>query len=159
MYIAAQSHYWSGPIEKELLEALAKLEFLVVEDAFESDLTRLAHVVLPAAMYLEKDGTFTNMDRTVQRVRYAVAPPGEASPSLWFIGEIANRLGYYINIDNVSAIFDEIATFVPGYAGISFPRLERGGIQWPVRNFGSEPSVYLSTGNGLVAEQVQLISD
>jgi formate dehydrogenase major subunit/formate dehydrogenase alpha subunit len=142
-----------------LLQALAKLDFLVVEDAFESDLTRLAHVVLPAAMYLEKDGTFTNMDRTVQRVRLAVDAPGEAKSSLWFMGEIARRLGYSINTDNVSAILDEIGAFVPAYAGISFPRLERGGIQWPVKNFGSDPSVHLSIGNGIAPEQVQIIAD
>ena len=159
MYISAQSHYWAGPIEPALLEAMATLDFLVVEDAFESDLTRLAHVVLPAAMYLEKDGTFTNMDRTVQRVRLAVNAPGEAKSSLCFMGEIASRLGYRINTDNVSAVFDEIGAFVPAYAGISFPRLERGGIQWPVKNFGSDPSVYLSFGNGIVPEHVQILAD
>ncbi|HEX2280787.1 MAG TPA: molybdopterin-dependent oxidoreductase, partial [Thermomicrobiales bacterium] len=159
MYISAQSHFWSGDPDPELLAALAKLEFLVVEDAFESELTRLAHVVLPAAMYLEKDGTFTNMDRTVQRVRFAVTPPGEASSSLWLVGEIAERLGYSIETGNVSAILDEIGRFVPSYSGISLPRLERGGIQWPVQRFGADPSVFLSVGNGLVAEDIRVIAD
>jgi predicted molibdopterin-dependent oxidoreductase YjgC len=159
MYIAAQSHFWATDLDPELLAALGKLEFLVVEDAFESELTRLAHVVLPTAMYLEKDGTFTNLDRTVQRVRFAITPPGEASSSLWFIGEIADRLGYTLNSDNVSAILDEIGMFVDNYSGISFPRLERGGIQWPVQRFGADPSVYLSYGNGLVPDQVQIIAD
>jgi formate dehydrogenase major subunit len=159
MYISSQSHFWSNDVDPALLDALGKLEFLVVEDSFESELTRLAHIVLPAAMYLEKDGTFTNMDRTVQRVRFAVTPPGEAHATLWFIGEIAGRLGYQIDTSNVSAILDEIGALVDTYGGVSFPRLERGGIQWPVQNFGAEPSVYLSPGNGLVPEQVKLVTN
>lgn len=159
MYISAQSHFWAEPIDPELLAALAKLEFLVVEDAFESELTRLANIILPAAMYLEKDGTMTNMDRTVQRLRLAVNAPGEAHGTTWYISEIADRLGYTIDVNNVSAILDEITALVDDYAGISFPRLERGGIQWPVRAFGADPSVYLSVGNGLVPDQVQLLAD
>jgi formate dehydrogenase major subunit len=159
MYISAQSHFWANDTDPALLEALAKLEFLVVEDAFESELTRLADIVLPAAMYLEKDGTFTNMDRTVQRVRYAVTAPGEAHSSYWFVSEIAERLGYSIPVHHVSNILDEIGSMVDGYSGISFPRLERGGIQWPVQNFGAQPSVYLSPGNGLIPDQVQIIAD
>ncbi len=159
MYISAQSHYWSDAVDPELLDALAKLEFLVVEDAFHSELTKLANIVLPAAMYLEKDGTMTNMDRTVQRLRLAVTAPGEAHGTLWYISEIADRLGYSIEVSNISAILDEITALVDNYAGISFPRLERGGIQWPVRTFGADPSVYLSVGNGLVPDQVQLLAD
>lgn len=159
MYISAQSHFWANEIDPALLAALSKLEFLVVEDAFESDLTRLADIVLPTAMYLEKDGTFTNMDRTVQRVRFAVTAPGEAHSSYWFVSEIADRLGYSIPVHNVSDILDEIGSLVDDYAGISFPRLERGGIQWPVQNFGAQPSVYLSPGNGLIPDQIQLIAD
>jgi predicted molibdopterin-dependent oxidoreductase YjgC len=159
MYVSAHSHFWSNEVDPGLLDALGKLEFLVVEDSFQSELTRLADVVLPSAMYLEKDGTFTNLDRTVQRVRFTVTPPGEAHSTLWFVGEIAARLGYQIETGNVSAILDEIGALVDNYAGISFPRLERGGIQWPVQNFGAEPSVYLSPGNGLVPDQVQLVTN
>ena len=159
MYIAAQSHFWSGDLDPLLVEALSNLEFLVVEDAFESPLTKLADVVLPTAMYLEKDGTFTNMDRTVQRLRFAVSAPGEARASYWFLGEIADRLGYSIPTGNVAEILDEIGALADDYSGISMPRLERGGIQWPVQNFGATPSVYLSPGNGLAPEQIQLIAD
>jgi predicted molibdopterin-dependent oxidoreductase YjgC len=159
MYISAQSHKWAAPIEPELLAALPKLEFLVVEDCFESELTQIADVVLPAAMYLEKDGSFTSLDRTVQRVRYAVSAPGDAHPSTYYAGEIAQRLGYRFGYYNASSIMDEIASVVPGYSGIAFPRLERAGMQWPVAGFGTEGTVHLSVGNGLTPEEVRIIAD
>jgi predicted molibdopterin-dependent oxidoreductase YjgC len=159
MYITAQSHQWAAPVDETLLEALSKLEFLIVEDCFDSELTRIADVVLPSAMYLEKDGSFTNLDRTVQRVRYTVSSPGDARPSMWFVAEIAGRLGYSLPSDNVSAVMDEISTVVPTYAGVNFPRLERGGMQWPVSNFGADQTVYLSVGNGLAPDDIRIVAD
>ncbi len=166
MYISAQSHSGGerknrffngdGPItdshlSPEFINALEKLEFLVVEDCFEGALTAIADVVLPATMYLEQDGTLTNADRTVQRLRYVVPGPGDSNPTNFYTTEIANRLGYQILHANSAQIFEEIAALVPTYRGISYPRLERGGMQWPVREFGSKPSVYLSSDNGLSA--------
>jgi predicted molibdopterin-dependent oxidoreductase YjgC len=159
MYISAQSHRWSAPLDRELLSALSSLEFLVVEDCFDSELTRIAHVVLPAAMYLEKDGSFTNLDRTVQRVRFAVAAPGDAHPTTWYVSEIAGRLGYTFDAGNIPAIMDEIAAVVPHYAGVSFPRLERGGMQWPVSSFGADQTLYLSVGRGLAPDGVRIVAD
>jgi predicted molibdopterin-dependent oxidoreductase YjgC len=159
MYVSAQSHKWAAPLDPELLAALSKLQFLVVEDCFHSELTALAHVVLPAAMYLEKDGSFTNLDRTVQRVRLAVTAPGDAHPTTYFIDEIAARLGYTLGAPHASSIMDEIATVVPTYGGVSFPRLERGGMQWPVARFGADQTVYLSIGNGLAPDQVRIVAD
>ena len=159
MYIAAQSHKWAQPIDPDLLAALPKLAFLVVEDCFESELTALAHVVLPAAMFLEKDGSFTNVDRTVQRVRLAVSAPGDAHSSTRYLEEIASRLGYTFGYYNASQIMDEISAVVPGYAGVSFPRLERNGMQWPVAGFGTQTTVHLSVGQGLVADDIRIIAD
>jgi predicted molibdopterin-dependent oxidoreductase YjgC len=182
MYISAQSHHrgfnkdeffsassrgyfngqapgWRSAYSPELVEALKRLEFLVVEDCFESELTEIAHVVLPTAMYLEKDGSFTNVDRTVQRVRYVVAAPGDAQSSRSLVAKIAARLGFALEADNPSAIMDEISTIVPGYGGISYPRLERGGMQWPVKRFGTEQTVFLSIGNGLAPDAVQFVAD
>jgi predicted molibdopterin-dependent oxidoreductase YjgC len=159
MYISAQSHKWSAALDPELLAALPKLEFLVVEDCFESELTQMADVVLPAAMYLEKDGSFTNLDRTVQRVRFAVSAPGDAHPTTFYASEIAQRLGYRFGYYNASSIMDEIATVVPGYNGIAFPRLERAGMQWPVPGFGAEGTVHLSVGNGLAPDEIRIIAD
>ena len=159
MYIAAQSHKWAAPLAPELLAALAKLEFLAVEDCFESELTRLAHVVLPTAMNLEKDGSFTSVDRTVQRVRYAVAAPGDARSSAQHLAAIGQRLGFAIDADNVQRLTDEIAAVVPHYAGVSFPRLERGPLQWPVMGFGTEQTVYLSVGRGLAPDQLHIVAN
>ncbi|GBD16385.1 Putative formate dehydrogenase [bacterium HR26] len=132
MYVAGSSHEFASPVEPRLLAALEKLEFLVVEDCFPSALTERAHVVLPAAMFMEKDGTFTNADRTVQRVRLAIDPPGDARPSWWFIQEIARRLGYQLALTHPSLVLQEVTHLTPIYRGIIFPRLERGPLTWPV---------------------------
>jgi predicted molibdopterin-dependent oxidoreductase YjgC len=110
-------------------------------------------------MYLEKDGSFTNLDRTVQRVRYAIAAPGDARSSAAHVAEIAERLGFTLDARNVQALTDEIAAVVPQYAGVSFPRLERGPMQWPLGRFGTEQTVYLSVGRGLAPDQVRIVAD
>jgi len=159
MYISAQSHKWNKPLDAELLAALDKLELLIVEDCFDSELTRRADIVLPAAMFLEKDGSFTNLDRTVQRLRFAVSAPGDSHPTTYYVSEIAQRLGYHFGYLNTAVIMDEISAIVPGYAGVSFPRLERNGMQWPVSGFGAEGTVRLSIGQGLVADAIRIVAD
>ncbi len=159
VYIAAQSHKWSAPIAPELLAALAKVEYLVVEDCFDSALTELAHVVLPNAMFLEKDGSFTNVDRTVQRVRFAVAAPGEAQPTSVLLNEIADRLGYALHADHAPSMMEEISSVVPNYSGVSMPRLERAGMQWPVSAFGNATNAYLSVGHGLAPDAIRIVAD
>jgi formate dehydrogenase alpha subunit len=109
-----------------------RLEFLVVQDIFLTQTARLAHVVLPAAVWAEKDGTFTNTERRVQRVRKAVEPPGAAKPDWWITCQIAQRLGARgFDFLHPSQVMEEIASLVPSYAGISYERLEHGGLQWP----------------------------
>ena len=159
VYISAQSHKWNKPLDAELLAALDKLELLIVEDCFDSELTRRADIVLPAAMFLEKDGSFTNLDRTVQRLRFAVSAPGDSHPTTYYVSEIAQRLGYHFGYLNTAVIMDEISAIVPGYAGVSFPRLERNGMQWPVSGFGAEGTVRLSIGQGLVADAIRIVAD
>ncbi|MDQ3539192.1 MAG: molybdopterin-dependent oxidoreductase, partial [Chloroflexota bacterium] len=121
-----------------LFEALQKLKFLVVTDAYESPLANIAHVVLPLSMNLEKDGTFTSFDRTVQRVRAAVPAPGDARDGLDNISAVAVRMGYALNHAHASQVMAEISRLVPGYAGVSYARLERGGIVTPVEAFRGE---------------------
>ncbi len=158
MYIAGASHENSYGYDERLLEVLSNLEFLVVEDCFASNLTELADVVLPAAMYLEKDGSFTSADRTIQRVRYTMTPPGDARPQWWYIQEIAERMGYRIAHGHPAMVLDEIAQMTQIYQGVSFPRLERNAMQWPVRAFGTEDTPFLQPGDSLDAEAVQFAS-
>ena len=93
---------------------------------------KFADVVLPAASFAEKEGTFTNLERRVQRIRKAIAAPGEAKPDWWIVQEIARRMGAKgFNFQNESEIMDEIAQLAPSFAGLNFSRLESSGIQWP----------------------------
>nr|MBA2753508.1 molybdopterin-dependent oxidoreductase [Chloroflexia bacterium] len=118
-------------INQPLLDALATLPFLVVADSYPSPLTEIAHVVLPKSLYLEKDGTFTSFDRTVQRVRSVVPPMGEAKSGTEIIQALAKRFGYGLDIGHPARLMTEIAGLVPDYAGISYARLERGGMSIP----------------------------
>ncbi len=117
--------------------ALAKLEFVIVQDLF---LTKTAqgfgHVVLPAASVFEKDGTFMNAERRIQRVRKAVASQGDAWPDWRITCELAKRMGYENEFDFKSpeAIWNEIRSVWPEGAGISYARLEQQGLQWPCRD-------------------------
>jgi formate dehydrogenase major subunit len=153
------SQIWSRRFDVELLDALEELDFLVVEDCFPSELTALADVVLPTAMNLEVDGTFTNLDRTVQRTRFVVSAPGDSQATRTHLAEIASRLGYNIRTENPSDLFDSIAQEVDDYAAISYPRLERSGIQWPATRFGSPGAVRLEPGQRLNSDHVRIVTD
>lgn len=126
-----------------LFEALRKLELLVVTDAFDSPLASIAHIVLPMSMNLEKDGTFTSFDRTVQRVRAAVPPPGDARDGIEIYSAVSARMGYGMTYAHASQVMAEISRLVPGYAGVSYARLERGGIVTPVKALHSEGQTIL----------------
>jgi formate dehydrogenase alpha subunit len=113
-------------------EALKKLEFFVVADIFPTETTRYAHVLLPAACYAEKDGTFTNTDRKVRRIRKAVDPPGEAWPDWKIVCELGKRFGAPgFEFRSPSEIMDEFASLAPIYGGINYERLERESLSWP----------------------------
>lgn len=110
--------------------ALAAVDFLVVQDIFHTETTKFAHVILPGASFAEKDGTFTNGERRVQRVRKAVTPI--AGMAEWeVLCRISTLMGYPMSYNHPSEIMDEIASLVPIYGGISYDRLEEKGIQWP----------------------------
>ena len=115
---------------KHVMEALASVEFLVVQDLFHTETTRFAHVILPGASFAEKDGTFTNGERRVQRVRQAI-PPISGMAEWEVISRISTLMGYPMPYKHPSEIMDEIASLVPIYGGISYDRLEEKGIQWP----------------------------
>jgi len=125
-------------------EAFNKLDFLVVQDIFFSHTCQFADVVLPASPSLEKEGTFTNTERRIQRL-YRVFEPYEGSRPDWIIiQEIANRLGAKWNYKHPSEIMDEIAKLAPIMAGVSYDRLEGyKSLQWPVEADGSDqPLLY-----------------
>jgi formate dehydrogenase alpha subunit len=122
----------SDPDSKHIQESLANMDFSVVIDIFPSETAQLAHVVLPAASFAEKDGTFTNTERRVQRVRKAVQPVGQSKADWEIVCEIAKRMGRSgFDYTSASQIMCEINCLTPSYAGITYERLEHGGLQWP----------------------------
>ena len=131
MYIVGENPMLSEVDLWHARGALAKLDLLAVQDLFLTETAQMADVVFPSASFAEKDGTFTNTERRVQRVRKAVEPPGEAKVDWEIIAEVANRLGYPLAYESSSEIMDEIAQLTPIYHGITFDRLNRKGLQWP----------------------------
>jgi formate dehydrogenase alpha subunit len=132
LYLIGENSVLSQPNSKHVIKALSSLDFLVVQDIFLTETAQLADVVLPAASFAEKDGTFTNTERRVQRVRKAIEPV-DGSMADWEITcRIAKRMGSKgFDYENPSQIMDELAKLTPSYGGISFERLENGGLQWP----------------------------
>ncbi|MGB8220001.1 MAG: molybdopterin-dependent oxidoreductase [Methanoregula sp.] len=115
-------------------DALGKLDFLVVQDLFMTETAAKANVVLPSASFAERDGTVTNAERRVQRIRKAIEPVGSSKPDWQITSEIAKAMGHEKDFafKDAEAIFGEIAKTVPAYAGITYAKLERPeAIQWP----------------------------
>ena len=146
LYVMGENPMLSDPDTTHVEAALGNLEFLVVQDIFLSETAALADVVLPAASFAEKDGTFTNTERRVQRVRKALDPPGEARPDWQILCRLAGRMGYPMAYDHPSAIQDEIARLTPSYGGIAYDRLESGGLQWPCPDREHPGTPYLHKG-------------
>ncbi|MBF8267052.1 MAG: fdhA6 [Dehalococcoidia bacterium] len=131
MYIMGENTVVSDANANKARRALEAVEFLVVQDLFLTETALLADVVLPAAAFAEVDGTFTNTERRVQRVRKAVEPPGQAKADWLILSELATRMGYVQSYDHPSQIWDELARNTPILAGISYGRLGQEGLQWP----------------------------
>ncbi len=135
MYILGENPLLSDPDLNHVERCLRHLDFLVVQDIFLTETAQLADVVLPAASWAEKLGTFTNSERRVQFVRPAVPVPGEAKQDWWIVGEVAKRMGYDgLTYDGPEAIMDEINRLTPSYAGITYARIGEQGLQWPCPN-------------------------
>jgi formate dehydrogenase alpha subunit len=131
LYIMGENPMVSDPDITHITHAFEHLDFMVVQDIFMTETAQMADVVLPAASFAEKDGTFSNTERRVQRVRKAIEPVGEAKADWEIIADLMNRLGYKTEYFHPSEIMDEIASVTPSYAGISYDRIEEEGIQWP----------------------------
>jgi formate dehydrogenase major subunit len=131
LYVIGENPLVSDPDVNHAEKSLNNLDFLVVQDIFLTETARLADVVLPGVCFAEKDGTFANTERRVQRVRKALEPPGQAWDDWKIICEIATRLGYAMAYDNSRQIMEEISMVTPSYAGLSYERIEHEGIHWP----------------------------
>ena len=131
IYIMGENPLLSDPDLHHVKKELEKLDLLVVQDIFLTETAAIADVVLPSASFAEKDGTFSNTERRVQRVRKALEPPGEAKSDWEILCGISNRFGYPMNYASAREIFEEVAQVTPSYAGITYKRIEREGIQWP----------------------------
>lgn len=130
LFILGEDPAQTDPDLHHVREALESVEFLVVQDIFPTETTRFADVILPGASFAEKDGTFTNGERRVQRVRKAIEPL--AGMAEWqVISRLSTLMGYPMQYDHPSEIMEEIARLVPIYGGISYGRIEKEGIQWP----------------------------
>ncbi|MEW5947477.1 MAG: formate dehydrogenase subunit alpha [bacterium] len=119
------------PDSNAMKRALESLDLLVVLDIFPTETAQLAHVVLPGACFAEKNGTFTNCERRIQRIRKAVDPPGESRPDWRIIADLTARMGLVADYSSTAEIMDEIARTTPIYAAVSYDRLEREPLYWP----------------------------
>ena len=134
LYIFGEDPFITLPNLERLKNGLHQLEFLVVQDLFMTHIGSYAHVILPGVSFAEKDGTFTNMERRVQRVRKAISPVGDSRPDWKILCDLSTKMGYPMGYQKPAEVMEEIASLVPFYAGISYSSLEEGGIQWSSRN-------------------------
>ena len=133
----------SDPDLTHVEASLKNLEFLVVQDLFLTETARLAHVVLPAVSFAEKDGTFTNTERRVQRVRKAVEPVGRSRPDREILADLAGRMGSPMLHDSAEDVFEEMRALTPSYGGITYERIDQGGLQWPCPDVEHPGTPYL----------------
>jgi formate dehydrogenase alpha subunit len=132
VYIMGENPMLSDPDVTHVERALRQLEFLVVQDIFLTETAKLAHVVLPASSFAERDGTYTNTERRVQLSRPVVPGPGEARRDWEILCDISTRLGHPMRWATTGDVWDEMRSLTPSMAGISWSRLEAGeSLCWP----------------------------
>lgn len=133
LYVIGENPAQSDADATHVVHLLENIDHLVVQEIFLTKTAELAHVVFPAsATWAEGEGTVTNSERRVQRVRKAVNPPGDARDEIWIMSELAKRMGYDWGHPTANEVWDELRSLAPQLAGMTYPRLEElGGIQWP----------------------------
>ncbi len=131
LYVQGEDIAQSDPNTQHVQKALSSLECLIVQDLFLNETAKYAHVLLPGSSFLEKNGTFTNAERRINRVRKVMAPL--AGKEDWEVTQdLANALGYPMNYQHPSEIMEEISVLAPTFAGVSYAKLDQlGSIQWP----------------------------
>ena len=131
LYVQGEDIAQSDPNTHHVQAALASLELCIVQDLFLNETAKFAHVFLPGTSFLEKDGTFTNAERRINRVRPVMAPKN-GKQEWQVVCELATAMGYPMNYERSSEIMDEIAATTPTFAGVSFAKLDEvGSVQWP----------------------------
>jgi predicted molibdopterin-dependent oxidoreductase YjgC len=155
VYVMGENPMMSDPNTSHVEETLRGLELLIAQDIFPSETAQLAHVILPAASSLEKDGTFTNTERRVQFIRPVLPAPGQAWPDWLITAELADRFDRAMGVERAAgywdfasaeAIFDELAPVTPIYRGMSYERLDGLGLQWPCPDPEHPGTQYLHQG-------------
>jgi len=134
MFVMGENPAVSDPDSEHVEKSLAALEFFADTDIFITESNVYADVILPAASTFEKDGTFTNTERRVQRIRKVIEPIGESKPDWWIVQELSKRMGYEMNYQSAEDIMNEIRRCTPSYAGMAYARMEKIGLQWPCRS-------------------------
>ena len=141
LWLTGEDVVQSDPNTARVIKALQALDLLVVQEIFETETTKYAHVVLPGASFLEKEGTFTNGERRIQRVQKVVEPIGESKPDGQIYVEMMNRLGYPQAPYSAKTALEEISQIVPFFAGVKWEELGDNGKQWPVKPDGTDTKV------------------
>ena len=131
LYLVGENPLVTYPDRNHTLNALEKVDFLVVQDLFLSETAKRAHVVLPAVSFAEKEGTFTSIERRVQRLHKAVDPQGKARSDFDIILSLSHHMDYEMHYTLPAQVVQEISSLVPLYAGITYKRLDDKGLQWP----------------------------
>jgi formate dehydrogenase alpha subunit len=143
LFVMGENPMVSDPNTAHVEESLKRLDLLVVQDLFLTETARLAHVVLPAVSFAEKEGTFTNTERRVQRVRKAEKTVGHDWPDWKILTELARKMDHPWPYESAEDIFEEIRSLTPSYAGITYERIEKEGLQWPCPNEEHPGTVFL----------------
>lgn len=146
MYIMGEDPALTDADANHVRRALENLEFLVVQNIFMTETAKYADVFLPAALYAEKEGTFTNTERRVQRVRRAIDPPGDTRPDWEIILDLGKRMGMDWDYGSPEEVFEEVRALVPQYAGMTYERLGTQGLQWPCPTEDHPGTPYLHVG-------------
>lgn len=167
MYITGENPMLSEPNLRHAESLFKQLEFLVVQDIFMHETAVLADVIFPATSFAEKDGTFTNSERRVQRVRKAMSPRHQSRPDWQIICDLANtmdklydlRLQNQFKFLNPSEIWDEMASLTPIVGGINYSRLDNeGGLQWPCRDLSDSGTRFLYQDSFPIGERAKFVA-
>jgi formate dehydrogenase major subunit len=159
LYIEGEDVAQSDPNTKHVYAALEAMECVVVQDLFLNETAAFAHVFLPGSTFLEKDGTFTNAERRLGRVRKLLEPANGYAD--WEITQlISNAMGYPMNYSHPSEIMDEIARLTPTFAGLTYEKLDKyGSLQWPVNEAAPEGTPVMHIGGFVRGKGMFMITE